>query len=67
MNVVFVSVEISEITHEKISDLKIALENDFKIKYDDLKLLLFEYEDIISFVKKTSRVIIEDLESRKLR
>ncbi len=67
MNVVFEKAQISEIDDNKTSELKIALENDFKTKYDDLDLLLFEYEDIINFVEDASNAIIENIENIKLR
>lgn len=67
MNVIFESDQIPEINQKKISDLKVALENDFKIKYEDLELLLFDYEDIINFVKEASSTIIKKLKSRELR
>ena len=67
MNLQYETVEMPQIDFERITDLKIALENDFKIKYDDLKLLIFEYEDIINFIEETSNVIIKNIESEKLR
>ncbi len=67
MNIVFEKAQISEIDDNKTSELKIALENDFKTKYNDLDLLLFEYEDIINFVKDASNAIIENIENIKLR
>lgn len=67
INVAFELVQISEINYRKILDLKIILEDDFKKKYDNLNLLLFDYEDIINFIEETSSMIIEVLESRGLR
>ncbi|WP_066505309.1 zinc dependent phospholipase C family protein [Abyssisolibacter fermentans] len=67
MNVVFETTQISEINYKKTSELEIALENDFKTKYDDLDLLLFNYEDIITFVEEASSAIIENLEKIELR
>ena len=67
MNLAFETVEMQEIDPERIRNLKITLENDFKVEYDDLKLSLFEYEDIINFIEDASNGIIEKIESKKFR
>lgn len=67
INIDFEIIEMKEINPEKIIILKADLENDFKIRYDDLKLRLFKYEDIINFIEETSSIIIIDLKSKKLR
>ncbi len=67
INVEFETTQISEIDQKKISELKINLENDFKSKYNDLDLLLFDYEDIINFIQEASNEIIKNLENKQLR
>ena len=67
MNVVFEEVEILEIDSKKISELKSELEYDFNTRYDDLDLLLFNYDDIRTYIEEASSIIIKDLEQKNLR
>ena len=67
MNVEYEEVEISEISSKKIIELKEMLEYDFKTAYEDLDLLLFDYDYIIANIEKFSDRIIKDLEQKNLR
>jgi len=67
MNVEMGSFQTDEIDEEKISDIMKGLEQDFKVDYDDLTLLLFDEGDIMNFVDETSSRIIMEIEMRGLR
>lgn len=67
MNIIFEEIEILEIDSRKISELKSALEYDFNARYDDLDLLLFDYDDIGIYIEEASSIIIKDLEQKDLR
>lgn len=67
INVVLDEVEILEIDSRKISELKALLEYDFNTRYDNLDLLLFNYDSIKAYIEEASLIIIKDLEQKNLR
>lgn len=66
-NILIDSFEITEIDKKRIPSVLDGLENDFKVKYDDLNLLLFDEGDIMNFIEETSNEIIKEIEKRQLR
>ena len=67
MNIEYEEVQISEINSKKVLELRKMLKYDFKTTYEDLDLLLFNYDDLMANIEEFSNRIIKDLKQKNLR